>query len=95
MSYEVILSPAAEDQFANLPAPVQQFIEEKLNRLAENPWQAVHEHGRYLGLATLYHVEENVFDQEAHVFNIPFRFSQDETSLQILAIAVDPPYRKG
>ncbi len=65
MSYEIILSPAAEEQFVNFPPLVQQFLEDKLNRLAENP---------------------------RHVFFIPFRFSQDETSIQILAIATDTPY---
>jgi hypothetical protein len=92
MSYEIILSPAAEEQFVNLPPLVQQFVEDKLNRLAENPRDALHQHGRFLGLATLYCVEENVYDQETHVFYIPFRFGQDEMSIQILAIAHDPPY---
>jgi hypothetical protein len=92
MSYEIVLSPAAEEQFVSLPPLVQQFIEEKLNRLAENPRGALREHGRFLGLATLYSFEEDIYDQQTHVFYIPFRFSQDETSIQILAIAHDPPY---
>jgi len=76
----------------NFPPLVQQFLEDKLNRLAENPRDALHHHGTYLGLATLYCVEETIYDGQRHVFFIPFRFSQDETSIQILAIATDTPY---
>jgi len=38
-------------------------------------------------------VEETAYDGQKHTFYIPFRFSQDETSIEILAIAADTPYR--
>jgi mRNA-degrading endonuclease RelE of RelBE toxin-antitoxin system len=90
MNYEIILSPDAEEQFLKLPPPVQQFLESELNRLAEDPWDAVHNHGTYLGLATLYSFDESVYDQQTHRFDIRFRFKQDEKSLQIIAIGYDP-----
>ncbi|HEV2946219.1 MAG TPA: hypothetical protein VGX70_02515 [Gemmataceae bacterium] len=90
MSLEIILSPNAEEQFLRLPPPVQQFVESKLDRLAENPWDAVHNHGTFLGIATLFSFDESIYDQETHRFDIAFRFKQDEQSLQIIAISYDP-----
>jgi len=93
MSYEIVLSPAAEEQFVKFPPQVQQFLEDKFNCLGENPYDALRSYGTFLGLATLYCVEETAYDGQKHTFYIPFRFSQDETSIEILAIAADTPYR--
>jgi hypothetical protein len=96
MSFDWILAPAAEEQFFKFPPLVQKFLERKLDRLGEDPGEAVRQSKKLhpvLHVSTLFVTEpEQAYDGRPHYFYIPWRFAQNEKDIQILAISPDLSY---
>lgn len=87
MPYTVILSPQAEADFLSFPPGLQSFIEQNINRLAENPVQLSRRGAfPYPENAQLFHFDHPNLDGKAHFFTILFRYSQDETTIEIIGI---------
>lgn len=87
MSYAVVLAPEALDDLANLPLPVQNLIENELRRLGADPVSLSRPaHFPYVQ-AQCYKLE-TTHDDVRHFITILFRYSQDELSIEVFAIAV-------
>jgi hypothetical protein len=87
MPYEVILSPRAAADFISLPGPLQDFLEYSIDHLAENPVQLSRPSAfPYPPNAQLFQVERADADGERHFFTILFRYSQNETAIEVIGI---------
>jgi mRNA-degrading endonuclease RelE of RelBE toxin-antitoxin system len=87
MSYAVVLAPDALEDLAHLPPPIQNLVEVELRRLAENPTGLSRpSHFPYLP-GQIYRIELRI-DQLHYYIRILFRYSQDETALEIFGIAM-------
>ena len=85
MSYEVVLQPAAIADLASLPLPVQNAVEQHLNRLASDP----------VGLSrpsVLPYPPCQMFPFQVELdgvrwfITVLFRFSADEEEIRVFAI---------
>ena len=88
VSYDIALSPQAEEDLARLPPPLQQYVERQLMRLAADPLSL----GRrsvsppYPPRCQLFQPSPVLYNGRPHEFTVLFRFSVDETALEVVGV---------
>ena len=86
MSYAVVLAPAALEDLAKLPPPLQNLVEAELKRLAADPVKLSRpSHFPYIPCQM--HAIDVPHDQATYYIKVLFRYSQDEQSIEIIGIA--------
>jgi hypothetical protein len=87
MSYDIVLSPQAIEDLARWSLPLQNYVEQQLLRLADNPAALSRSSAfPYPSHCQLFHPGAIELDGVRHEFTVLFRYSQDETSLEIAGI---------
>ncbi len=88
MSYEVILLPRAEVDFANLETHLQAFVETRFSELGQSPTQLSRRavSPPYPPGFQIYEFDFDVPGEDRHHFAVLFRYGQDEASLHVAAI---------
>ena len=87
MIYEVVLLPLAEQDIRALPLPLQNYVEEQLNRLASQPASLSRPSAfPFPPNCQLFQPDPVQLDDEVHYFTVIFQYAQDETTLRILGI---------
>lgn len=96
MNYDPIFSPEAEEDFWRLPPPIQNLVSTHLRKLAASPTTMSRPSSfPYIEKAMRSDLDDDsVFDGRRHYIAILFRYGQDERTLEIIAIATNPPYDK-
>ena len=85
MSYGVVMSPGALEDLDKFPLPLQQWVEAEIRRLAAAPVQiSVPSRFPYLPGQCLR--IETRFDEHTWSATILFRYTQDESYIEILGI---------
>ena len=85
MSYEPVITPRAAEDLAALPLPVQNFLEQQINRLAEAPSQLSRPAVFPYPPGQMSEFEHELEGVHYHL-TVHFRFGQDERTLIIYAI---------
>ena len=86
MTYDVILSPKAEESFLSFDLPLQNAVEAQLHRLAESPVSLSRPAVMpYPPHSQLYEFPHEL-DGERHHFAILFRYATDEQTLHVIGI---------
>lgn len=87
MPYGLTYSPEAEEDIGRLPVPLQQFVEVELTRLASDPAALSRPSAfPFLPNCQLFQFQHPDFDGERHDFTALFRYTQDETAIQIISL---------
>jgi hypothetical protein len=87
MSYEIILSPQAEEDMTRWPGVLQDYIEEQLLQLATDPVGLSRPSAfPYPPSCQLFLPDPIEHDGADHEFVVLFRYSQDETALEVVGI---------
>ena len=87
MPYELIYSPAADEQFDALPVHLQSLVLDNLDRLAEDPVSASNPPSSPLWPARQLFSFESDDGMERRLFFVVWRYHEDENVLRILVIA--------
>jgi hypothetical protein len=87
MAYQLVLSPEADSDLKSFPSALREHVVASLKRLAENPVALSRpSHFPYPPNCQLFRPEPFFHEDDRHESMVLFRYAQDETSLQIIAI---------
>jgi len=87
MAFDLIYSPAADEQFSALPVHLQSAVLDNLERLADDPVSSSAPPSSPLWPVRQLFVFEVDDGVDCYLFSVVWRYHEDENSLRILAIA--------